>query len=217
MAKMREKYVVDMVKLSQLKNDTKTGLEYGDVFEVDGMMDFSRTASENSTKVFYDGRLGSVVYDATTEELELSLYGIAPDVAAKMWNDEYNETTGQYIKVPNAPRPYFALQARNGYTNDPAHRYFTYYKISLAELTDEQIKGMSDSYSHNPLKVKATVLETEYKEERTTALGDKVNAALCFHSIDDDVVDGINWETKYFEKVNKPSEITAICEEALNA
>lgn len=215
MTKMREKYIVDMVNLAMLKDDTKDGLTYDTVFSVEGMMDFSRTASENSTKVYYDGRLGVVVYDATSEEVELTLYGLDPATAAKMWNDEYDETTGQYIKVPNAPRHYFALQARNGYVNDPAKRYFTYYKVSLAELTDEQIKGMSESYSHNPLTVKATVVETAYQEERTTALGDTVKTGLTFHAIDDDVVPGIDWETEYFTKVNTPAEIKAICEAAL--
>ena len=211
MPKIRTKYIVDMVTLSQLTSDTKDGLTYGEKFSVEGAMDFATTSSENSTKIHYDGILGAVVYDDTATELELSLFDITPDTAAKMWNDYYDETTGLYVKVPNAPKHYFALQARNGYVNSTAHRYFTYYKISLAELTDEQIKGLSESYSHSPLKVKATVLQTVYKEDKTTALGDEVKTGLKFASIDDDVVEGIDWETEYFEKVNTPAEIKAIC------
>ena len=211
MSKIREKYTVDMVTLSQLTTDTKAELVYGDSFVLEGMQDFSHTTSENSTPVYYDARHADNVYDAVKEEIELTLYGITPATAAKIWNDSYDETTGQYTKVPGSVKPVFAVQARNGYVKDTAKRYFTFYKVEFAELSDEQIKNMSDSYSANPLKIKGTVMETKHQVEYTTALGDKVKAGLRFDSIDDDVIEGIDWETEYFAKVNTPDEIKAIC------
>lgn len=207
---VREMYTVDMVTLSQLVTDTKAELTYGEKFTLDGMQDFSHTTSENSTPRYADATHYDNVYDAVKEEIELTLIGITPANLAKIMNDKYDETTGQYVKVPGAPKPIFALQYRNGYINDTAKRYNTFFKTQFAELSDEQIKNMNESYSANPVKLKGTVMETKHQVESVTALGDTVKAGLRFASIDDDVVDGIDWETVYFEKVNKPDEIDAI-------
>lgn len=208
--KIREKYTVDMVTLSQLLTDTKEELTYGEKFLMEGMQDFSHTVSENSQPIYYDARHADNVYDAQKEEIELTFYGITPENLAKILNYAYDTTTGQFTKVPGAKRPCFALQARNGYVKDTAKRYFTFYKVEFAELSDEQIKNMSESYSANPVKLKGVVMETKHQVEYTTILGDKVKAGLRFDSIDDDVVEGIDWETEYFTKVNKPDEIKAI-------
>ena len=178
-------------------------------------MDFSRTYSQNSNKKYYDAKLQKVIYDAANEELEITLAGITPATAAKIWNDYYDEATGQYIRMPDAPKPTFGFQARNGFVDDPAHRYFTYYNISIAELSDEQIKGMTESYSETTLKVKATVIPTVYKTTRTTALGDKVKSSLTIHELYDDAADlNIDWETVYFENILTPEQFDTLVAEA---
>lgn len=207
---VRELYTVDMVTLSQLTSDTKNGVVYGESFTLEAMQDYSHTVSENSNPRYADASHWDNVYDAPKEEIELSFIGITPANMAKIQNDKYDETTGQYVKVPGSPRPTFALQFRNGFINDTAKRYNTFFKVQFAELSDEQIKNMSESYSANPIKLKGTVMETIYKVESETALGDKVKAGLRYAYVDDDVAEGIDWETVYFEKVNKPDEIDAI-------
>lgn len=210
MSKMREKYTVDQLHLSPLITDTKEELTYGEAFMLEGMQDYSHTVSENSTPVYYDARHADNVYDAQKEEIELTLYGISPENLAKILNYAYDETTGQFTKVPGAARPQFAVQFRNGFINDTAKRYNTFNKVQFAELSDEQIKNMSESYSANPVKLKGVVMDTKHQVEYTTINGDKVKAGLRFNSIDDDVVEGIDWETVYFEKVHTPAEIKTI-------
>jgi phi13 family phage major tail protein len=210
MSKIREKYTVDQVHLSPLTTDTKEELTYGESFVLEGMQDFAHTVTENSTPIYYDARHADNVYDAQKEEIELTLFGITPENLAKILNYAYDKTTGQFTKVPGATRPQFALQARNGYIKDTAKRYFTFYKVEFAELSDEQIKNMSESYSANPIKLKGVVMETKHQVEYITINGDNVKAGLRFDAIDDDVVESVDWETVYFEKVNTPAEIKAI-------
>ncbi len=207
---VREMYKVDMVTFSQVTSDTKDDIVYGESFTLEAMQDFSHTISENSNPRYADARHWDNVYDAIKEEIEMSFIGITPANMAKIQNDKYDETTGQYVKVPGSPRPVFAVQYRNGFINDTAKRYNTFFKVQFAEISDEQIKNMSESYSANPIKLKGTVMETNYQVETETSLGDKVKAGLRSTFIDDDVAEGIDWETEYFAKVNKPADIDEI-------
>lgn len=208
---VKEMYTVDMVTLTPINQDTKAELTYGEKsLKLEAMQDFSHTTTENSNPRYADATHYDNVYDAVKEEIELTLIGITPANLAMIMNDKYDETTGQYVKIPGSPKPYFAVQYRNGYINDTAKRYNAFYKVQFAELSDEQIKNMSESYSANPVKLKGTVMETKYQIESTTALGDTVKHGLRYNSVDDDVVDGIDWETVFFEKVSTPAEIDAI-------
>lgn len=99
--------VSDLVA-APLTADTLDEITYGEVFDIAGLANISRTTENGSETHYYDNAPSVVINSVGADTITCSVSGIPLDVLAKITGQIYDEETGMLIEGSGSSN-YFAL------------------------------------------------------------------------------------------------------------
>lgn len=191
---------VDNLVYAEVLTDTTEEFETGEVKELAGAGEISKTASTNSGTKYYDNIPAIVINsegpDTITITSSVPLLATLAELTGKMIDTQ----TGAMIEVESEPK-YFALGYKFQKT-DGTERYVWRLKGQFG-IPDESSKSKDDSTDTNNTQLTYTGIYTTHKFTR----GGKTKPAKAV--VVDDTPDSKCDVSSFFTQVTTPEELTA--------
>lgn len=179
-------------------NEVSGGYVTGEVFEVAGAAEISKTTETSSETKYYDNIPALVLNSEGSDEITVTCS--IPDLAtyAKLVGKQIDTTTGAMIDGVREPK-YFALGYRFKKT-DGTYRYVWRLKGQFA-IPDETSATEDDSTDTNNMELVYTGIHTTHKFTKTNATAKGV--------VVDDTPESKCDVSTFFDEVTDPDNLTA--------
>lgn len=179
-------------------NDQSGGYKTGEVFELAGVAEISKTTATSTETKYYDN-VPALVMDSEGSD-EITITASVPDLAtyAKIAGKDIDEATGAMIDGLRTPK-YFALGYRMRKT-DGTYRYVWRLKGQFS-IPDEVSSTENEGTDTHNTQLKYTGISTTHKFTKT---GKPAKAVVV-----DDTAESKADVSKFFEKVTDPDTLAA--------
>lgn len=188
--------VSDVVCAEILKDDADA-FETGEVFDVAGVAELSRSTENSSETVYFDNIPALITDSVGADTLTLSMSAIDLDVLAKLTGQKYDEDLGMFIEGERESK-YFALGYKTQRTDGSSVFVWRMKcKVSIPDQTNSTKTGGTES-AGNELSI--TGIMTTHTFAKTGA-----GARAIQIDVEKDKVD----VTDFFSQVQTPDTIVA--------
>lgn len=188
--------VSDLVAAEVIK-DTAEAYETGEVFDVAGLAELSRTTENSSETVYYDNTPSLVVDSVGADTLTCSVAAIDLDVLAKLTGQYYDENLGMFIEGERESK-YFAIGYKTQRTDGSTMVVWRYKcSCSIPDSTHSTKTGGTESSGQ---EITLTGIMTTHKFAKT---GKSARAIQV--DVNDEKVD----TSTFFEAVTTPDTLQA--------
>ena len=116
MPKIYEYRGVEGLVAAPVISDTNAAITYGDVIDIAGVSEISRSTDSTNESHYYDNMAAVVVSSTGADNISINTSAIPLDVLAKITGQVYNETLGAFIEQERTPQ-YWALGYRTKTTD----------------------------------------------------------------------------------------------------
>lgn len=116
MPKIYEYRGVEGLVAAPVISDTSAAITYGDVIDIAGVSEISRSTDSTNESHYYDNMAAVVVSSTGADNISINTSAIPLDVLAKITGQTYNETLGAFIEQERTPQ-YWALGYRTKTTD----------------------------------------------------------------------------------------------------
>lgn len=144
--------------------DTLDEYTVGDVFDIAGLAEISRTTENGSETHFYDNAPAVVINSVGADTLTCSVSAIPLDVLAKITGQTYDETSGTYIEG-SGTSGYFALGYKTK-TTDGREIYVWRLKGKFS-IPDSTHATETEGTEANGQEITFTGIATTHRFEKT--------------------------------------------------
>lgn len=189
--------VTDLVAAEVTKDDA-SGYETGDVFEVAGVSELTRSTSTSSETHFYNNKPAISISGAGGDEVSINTSVIPFDVLAKLTGQIYDADTGTFYEGQPVNK-YFAIGYKTQKTSG-AEVFVWRYKGTFA-VPDESHKTKTDGTDADGQSLTYSGIETTYKFTKN-------NRSEKSMAIDTSVNKSVN-ANDFFNKVTTPDNLSA--------
>lgn len=197
--------VEDLVAAEVLtdNNNAEEGYTTGDVFDIAGVAEISKSTSSSNESHYYNNMPAVVVSSTGADEVTLSTSAIPLDVLAKITGQKYDETTGTLIEGDRETK-YFAIGYKTKKTNgDYVYVWRLKGTFNIPESTHATENDGTDA---NGQELTYTGINTTHKFAKVT---DKNGNKKGAKAINVDVAKGLADVSTFFDEVVTPDTLTA--------
>lgn len=197
--------VEDLVAAEVLtdNNNAEEGYTTGDVFDIAGVAEISKSTSNSNESHYYNNMPAVVVSSTGADEVTLSTSAIPLDVLAKITGQKYDETTGTLIEGDRETK-YFAIGYKTKKTNgDYVYVWRLKGTFNIPESTHATENDGTDA---NGQELTYTGINTTHKFNKVL---DKNGNKKGAKAINVDVAKGLADVSTFFDEVVTPDTLTA--------
>lgn len=156
--------VEGLVAAEVLTDDDTSGYTTGEVFQVAGVAEISRTTDSSQEAHYYDNIPAVVVSNTASDEVTITASAIPLDVLGKITGQYYDTTTGALIEGTRTVK-YFAVGYKTKKTNGD-EMYVWRYKGTFG-VPDQTNHTEDDSTDANGQELVYTGISTTHKFTKT--------------------------------------------------
>lgn len=156
--------VEGLVAAEVLTDDDTSGYTTGEVFQVAGVAEISRTTDSSQEAHYYDNIPAVVVGNTASDEVTITVSAIPLDVLGKITGQYYDTTTGALIEGTRTVK-YFAVGYKTKKTNGD-EMYVWRYKGTFG-VPDQTNHTEDDSTDANGQELVYTGISTTHKFTKT--------------------------------------------------
>lgn len=181
---------------AKITEDSTENLTYGDVKEVAGLGEISKTTNTSSETHFYDNNPGLVIMATGEDDLTLSTSAIADETIADMTGLVYDKATGMLIEGERE-ETYVAI----GYITEKTsgEKIYVWRYKCMVELPDVNSKTKDNSTDAQGQSLKIKSISTTHKFPKNKNRGCR---GISVSSSKADV-------STFFDQVTLPDDVTA--------
>lgn len=181
---------------AKVTEDSTENLTYGDVKEVAGLGEISKTTNTSSETHFYDNNPGLVIMATGEDDLTLSTSAIADETIADMTGLVYDKATGMLIEGERE-ETYVAI----GYITEKTsgEKIYVWRYKCMVELPDVNSKTKDNSTDAQGQSLKIKSISTTHKFPKNKNRGCR---GISVSSSKADV-------STFFNQVTLPDDVTA--------
>lgn len=197
--------VEDLVAAEVLtdNNNAEEGYTTGDVFDIAGVAEISKSTSNSNESHYYNNMPAVVVSSTGADEVTLSTSAIPLDVLAKITGQKYDETTGTLIEGDRETK-YFAIGYKTKKTNgDYVYVWRLKGTFNIPESTHATENDGTDA---NGQELTYTGINTTHKFNKVL---DKNGNKKGAKAINVDVAKDLTDVSEFFDEVVTPDTLTA--------
>ena len=197
--------VEDLVAAEVLtdNNNAEEGYTTGDVFDIAGVAEISKSTSNSNESHYYNNMPAVVVSSTGADEVTLSTSAIPLDVLAKITGQKYDETTGTLIEGDRETK-YFAIGYKTKKTNgDYVYVWRLKGTFNIPESTHATENDGTDA---NGQELTYTGIITTHKFNKAL---DKNGNKKGAKAINVDVAKDLADVSEFFDEVVTPDTLTA--------
>lgn len=197
--------VEDLVAAEVLtdNNNAEEGYTTGDVFDIAGVAEISKSTSSSNESHYYNNMPAVVVSSTGADEVTLSTSAIPLDVLAKITGQKYDETTGTLIEGDRETK-YFAIGYKTNKTNgDYVYVWRLKGTFNIPESTHATENDGTDA---NGQELTYTGINTTHKFNKVL---DKNGNKKGAKAINVDVAKDLADVSEFFDEVVTPDTLTA--------
>ena len=197
--------VEDLVAAEVLtdNNNAEEGYTTGDVFDIAGVAEISKSTSSSNESHYYNNMPAVVVSSTGADEVTLSVSAIPLDKLAKITGQKYDELTGALIEGERETK-YFAIGYKTKKTNgDYVYVWRLKGTFNIPESTHATENDGTDA---NGQELTYTGINTTHKFTKVT---DKNGNKKGAKAINVDVAKGLADVSTFFDEVVTPDTLTA--------
>ena len=197
--------VEDLVAAEVLtdNNNAEEGYTTGDVFDIAGVAEISKSTSNSNESHYYNNMPAVVVSSTGADEVTLSTSAIPLDVLAKITGQKYDETTGTLIEGDRETK-YFAIGYKTKKTNgDYVYVWRLKGTFNIPESTHATENDGTDA---NGQELTYTGIITTHKFNKAL---DKNGNKKGTKAINVDVAKDLADVSEFFDEVVTPDTLTA--------
>jgi phi13 family phage major tail protein len=197
--------VEDLVAAEVLtdNNNAEEGYTTGDVFDIAGVAEISKSTSSSNESHYYNNMPAVVVSSTGADEVTLSTSAIPLDVLAKITGQKYDETTGTLIEGDRETK-YFAIGYKTKKTNgDYVYVWRLKGTFNIPESTHATENDGTDA---NGQELTYTGINTTHKFNKVL---DKNGNKKGAKAINVDVAKDLADVSEFFDEVVTPDTLTA--------
>lgn len=177
MPKIFEYRGVEGLVYAEVTKDDKTGITFGEVKDLAGVAEISKSSDSASEAHFYDNIPAVVITSTGADTVTISASAIPLDVLADITGQTYDSTTGTYIEEERQQK-YFAI----GYQtkNTDGEKVYVWRLKGTFNIPDQTNATENEGTDANGQELVYTGISTIHKFTKTnkTAKAVNVNAAL---------------------------------------
>lgn len=193
--KITEYRGVEGLVYAEVTTDTTEAYETGDVKELAGVAELSRSTESSSEPHYYDNMPAVVIESTGADTVTASVSAIPLDVLADITGQYYDKTTGMFVEGTRESK-YFALGYRTKKTDGT--EVLVWRLKGTFSIPESTHVTENDGTDANGQEVTFTGISTTHKFAKTTKGAKAIN-------VDATLAD----TTKFFEKVQTPDTVTA--------
>ena len=197
--------VEDLVAAEVLtdNNNAEEGYTTGDVFDIAGVAEISKSTSNSNESHYYNNMPAVVVSSTGADEVTLSTSAIPLDVLAKITGQKYDETTGTLIEGDRETK-YFAIGYKTKKTNgDYVYVWRLKGTFNIPESTHATENDGTDA---NGQELTYTGINTTHKFNKVL---DKNGNKKGAKAINVDAAKDLADVSEFFDEVVTPDTLTA--------
>lgn len=185
------------VKAAKLLVDDAENLTYGEVFDLVGLAELTRTTENSSETHYYDDKPAIVINSTGADTVTINGSAFALDVLAEITGQTYDATKGVFIEGKGQSN-YFALGYETSKTN--GDKVFVWRLKGTFSIPDSQHTTMKNDATANGQSVTFTGIETNHTFTTTNDSCKAINV---------DVAAGLTDTEHFFDTVQTPDTLTA--------
>lgn len=177
MPKIFEYRGVEGLVYAEVTKDDKTGITFGEVKDLAGVAEISKSSDSASEAHFYDNIPAVVITSTGADTVTISASAIPLDVLADITGQTYDSTTGTYIEEERQQK-YFAIGYQTKNTN--GEKIYVWRLKGTFNIPDQTNTTENEGTDANGQELVYTGISTIHKFTKTnkTAKAVNVNTAL---------------------------------------
>ena len=160
MPKIYEYRGVEGLVAAPVLSDTNAAITYGDVIDIAGVSEISRSTDSTNESHYYDNMAAVVVSSTGADNISINTSAIPLDVLAKITGQTYNETLGAFIEQERTPQ-YWALGYRTKTTD--GIEMFVWREKGMFNIPDSTHDTENDGTDANGQTLTYTGVSTIHK------------------------------------------------------
>ena len=160
MPKIYEYRGVEGLVAAPVISDTNAAITYGDVIDIAGVSEISRSTDSTNESHYYDNMAAVVVSSTGADNISINTSAIPLDVLAKISGQAYNETLGAFIEQERTPQ-YWALGYRTKTTD--GIEMFVWREKGMFNIPDSTHDTENDGTDANGQTLTYTGVSTIHK------------------------------------------------------
>lgn len=166
--------VTDLVAAEVKTDNNKSGEGYtvGEVFEIAGVAEISKTTSNSSETKYYNNMAAIVINSTGSDEITCSVSAIPQSILAKITGQDYDENTGTLIEGERTVK-YFALGYKTKKTN--GDEIYVWRHKGTFNIPDSTHATENDGTDSNGQELTYTGISTTHKFEKTGKTAKAIN------------------------------------------
>ena len=170
--------VTDLVIAEVLTDNNKEGEGYttGEVIELAGVGEISKTTSNSSESKYYNNMAAIVINSTGADEIKCSVSVIPQDKLALITGQDYDEETGTLIEGERKVK-YFALGYKTKKTN--GDEVFVWRHKGTFNIPDNTHATENDGTDSNGQEVTYTGISTTHKFTKTGKVAKAINVDVA--------------------------------------
>lgn len=185
------------VVFAEVTEDSTDNYTTGEVADIAGVAELTRTTTSESEAHYYDNMPAVVITSTGADEVTINLSAIPLDVLAKITGQYYDATLGVFVEG-NRANKYFALGYKTKKTNGD-EVYVWRYKGTFS-IPDSTHTTENDGTDASGQEITFTGIQTTHKFTKTGAGAKALNVDVA--------LDKAN-VTNFFATVTTPDTLTA--------
>lgn len=169
--------VTDLVVAEVLSDNNKEGEGYktGEVYELAGVGEISKSTSNSSESKYYNNMAAIVINSVGADEIKCSTSVLPLDKLAFITGQDYDETTGTLIEGERKTK-YFALGYKTKKTN--SDEVYVWRHKGTFSIPDSTHATENDGTDSNGQEVTYTGISTTHKFTKTGKTAKAINVDL---------------------------------------
>ena len=177
MPKIFEYRGVEGLVYAEVTKDDKTGITFGEVKDLAGVAEISKSSDSASEAHFYDNIPAVVITSTGADTVTISASAIPLDVLADITGQTYDSTTGTYIEEERQQK-YFAIGYQTKNTDD--EKVYVWRLKGTFNIPDQTNATENEGTDANGQELVYTGISTIHKFTKTnkTAKAVNVNTSL---------------------------------------
>lgn len=175
--------VTDLVIAEVLTDNNKEGEGYttGEVIELAGVGEISKTTSNSSESKYYNNMAAIVINSTGADEIKCSVSVIPQDKLALITGQDYDEETGTLIEGERKVK-YFALGYKTKKTN--GDEIYVWRHKGTFNIPDNTHATENDGTDSNGQEVTYTGISTTHKFDKTGKTAKAINVDVAKNRAD---------------------------------
>lgn len=172
---------VEGLVYAEVTKDDSTGYETGEVKQLAGVAELSRTTESGSETHFYDNAPAIVIDSVGADTVTCSVSAIPLSVLAEITGQDWDEELGTFVEGQRQSK-YFALGYKTKKT-DGSEVYVWRHKgkFSIPDSTHTTITNGTEA---NGQEIVFTGIATTYKFEKTGKVAKAINVDVSLNKVD---------------------------------